>query len=168
MFVLVASTSGDQMDRRDTVLALLALGAAPLAAEAQQAAKVARIGYLSPNLASSPHLRDAFLQGLRDLSYVEGRNLVIEYRYAEGKRERLPTLAAELVALKVDVIVTEGSTLAARVAKEATRTIPIVFAGVGDPVESGLVTSLARPGGNGTGLSSLGPELVGKRLELLK
>jgi putative ABC transport system substrate-binding protein len=155
------------MDRRDTVLALLALGAAPLAAEAQQAAKVARIGYLSSNLAASPHLHDAFRQGLRDLGYVEGRNLVIEYRDAEGKVERLPALAAELVALKVDVIVT-GSTLAARVAKQATRTIPIVLAGVGDPVESELVTSLARPGGNVTGLSTLNAELVGKRLELLK
>ena len=96
------------MDRRDTVLALLALGAAPLAAEAQQAAKVARIGYLSPNLAANPHLREAFRQGLRDLGYVEGRNVVIEYRDAEGKLERLPALAAELVALKVDVIVTVG------------------------------------------------------------
>jgi putative tryptophan/tyrosine transport system substrate-binding protein len=156
------------MDRRDTVLALLALGAAPLAAEAQQAAKVARIGYLSPNLAASPHLRNAFLQGLRDLGYVVGRTVVIEYRYAEGKRERLPTLAAELVALKVDVIVVDGSTQAALTAMQATKTIPIVFTSVGDPVESGLVTSLARPGGNVTGLSSLGPELVGKRLELLK
>ena len=155
------------MDRRDTVLALLALGAAPLAAEAQQAAKVARIGYLSPNLASSPHLRDAFLQGLRDLGYGEGRNIVIEYRDAEGKRERLPALAAELVALKVDVILAEGGTLGPRVAMQATTTIPIVFA-AGDPVGSGLVTSLARPGGNVTGLSALGPELVGKRLELLK
>jgi putative tryptophan/tyrosine transport system substrate-binding protein len=160
------------MDRRDTVLALLALGAAPLAAEAQQAAKVARIGYLSPNLASSPHLRDAFLQGLRDLGYVEGRNLVIEYRDAEGKFERLPALAAdlaaELVALKVDVIFVGGGTRVTLAAMQATKTIPIVFTGVGDPVESGLVTSLARPGGNVTGLSSLGPELVGKRLELLK
>jgi putative tryptophan/tyrosine transport system substrate-binding protein len=156
------------MDRRDTVLALLALGAAPFAAEAQQAAKVARIGYLGSNVAANPHLPEAFRQGLRDLGYVEGRNLVIEFRDAEGKPERYPALAAELVALKVDVIVTGGSTLAARVAKQATRTIPIVFTGVGDPVESGLVTSLARPGGNVTGLSSLGPELVGKRLELLK
>src|SRR5438093_11297859 len=88
--------AGDQMDRRDTVLALLALGAAPLAAEAQQAAKVPRIGYLSTNLAANPHLREAFRQGLRDLGYVEGRNLVIEYRGAEGKLERLPSLAAEL------------------------------------------------------------------------
>src|SRR6266487_5108769 len=110
------------MDRRDTVLALLALGAAPFAAEAQQAAKVARIGHLSPNLAASPHLRDAFLQGLRDLGYVEGRNVVIEYRDAEGKLERLPALAAELVALKVDVIVAPN-TPAALAAKQVTRTI---------------------------------------------
>jgi len=156
------------MDRRDTVLALLALGAAPLAAEAQQAAKVARIGYLSSSLASSPRLRDAFLQGLRDLGYVEGRNVVIEYRDAEGKVERVPALAAELVALKVDVIFVGGSTRVTLAAMQATKTIPIVFTSVGDPLESGLVTSLARPGGNVTGLSSLGPELVGKRLELLK
>ncbi len=155
------------MDRRDTVLALLALGAAPLAAEAQQAAKVARIGYLSTNLAASPHLRDAFLQGLRDLGYVEGRNVVIEYRDAERKPERFPALAAELVALKVDVIVASG-TLAALAAKQATSTLPIVFSPAGDPVGSGLVTSLARPGGNVTGLSAFAPELVGKRLELLK
>jgi len=151
---------------------IVALGAgaltAPLSSFAQQAAKVARIGYLSPNLAASPHLRDAFLQGLRDLGYVEGRNVVIEYRDAEGKRERLDALAAELVALKVDVILAEGGTLGPRVAMQATRTIPIVFAGAGDPVGSGLVTSLARPGGNVTGLSSLNAELVGKRLELLK
>jgi putative ABC transport system substrate-binding protein len=155
------------MDRRDTVLALLALGTAPLAAEAQQAAKIARIGYLSTNLAASPHLREAFRQGLRDLGYVEGRNVVIEYRSAEGKPERVPALAAELVALKVDLIVTAGSTLVTLAAMQATKTIPIVFTGVGDPVTSGLVTSLARPGGNVTGLSGLGPELVGKRLEQL-
>jgi putative ABC transport system substrate-binding protein len=155
------------MDRRDTVLALLALGAAPFAAEAQQAAKVARIGYLSTNLAASPNRPEAFRQGLRDLGYVEGRNLVIEYRYAEGKVEQLPALAAELVALKVDVIVASG-TLAALAAKQATSTLPIVFSPAGDPVGSGLVTSLARPGGNVTGLSAFAPELVGKRLELLK
>src|SRR5438552_15526273 len=156
------------MDRRDTVLALLALGAAPLAAEAQQAAKVARIGYLSSSLASSPRLRDAFLQGLRDLGYVEGRNVVIEYRAAEGKVERLTALAAELVALKVDVIFAPG-TPHALAAKQATRTVPIVVTGVSDPVTDGLVTSLARPGGNVTGLSLLATlELVGKRLELLK
>jgi putative ABC transport system substrate-binding protein len=155
------------MDRRDTVFALLALGAAPFAAEAQQAAKVTRIGYLSSNLAATPHRPEAFRQGLRDLGYVEGRNLVIEYRDAEGKVERLPALAAELVALKVDVIVTDGGTVTALAAQQATRTVPIVFAGVGDPVTSGLVTNLARPGGNVTGMSTLTPELVGKRLELL-
>jgi putative ABC transport system substrate-binding protein len=155
------------MDRRDTVLALLALGATPFAAEAQQAAKIARIGYLSPNLAATPHLPEAFRQGLRDLGYVEGRNVVIEYRDAAGKPERYPALAAELVALKVDVIVTGGGTGAPLAAKQATRTLPIVFAAAADPVGSGLVTSLARPGGNVTGLSVVGPELVGKRLELL-
>jgi putative ABC transport system substrate-binding protein len=155
------------MDRRDTVLALLALGAAPLAAEAQQAAKVARIGYLSADRAANPHLQEAFGQGLREFGYIEGRNLVIEYRDAEGKLERFPALAAELVALKVDVIVASG-TLAALAAKQATRTLPIVFSPAADPVASGLVTSLARPGGNVTGLSLLYSELVGKWLEQLK
>jgi putative tryptophan/tyrosine transport system substrate-binding protein len=142
--------------------------AAPVAVEAQQAAKIARIGWLSGSVAANPHLREAFLQGLRDLGYVEGRNVVIEYRSAEGKVERLPALAAELVALKVDVIVTGGGTHAPLAAKQATRTLPIVFAGAGDPVGSGLVTSLARPGGNVTGLSLLTSELVGKCLEQLK
>jgi putative ABC transport system substrate-binding protein len=154
------------MDRRDTVLALLAFGAAPFAAEAQPA-KIARIGYLTTSTAANPHLREAFRQGLRDLGYVEGRNLVIEYRDAEGKIERLPALAAELVALKVDVIFVGGGTRVTLAAMQATKTIPIVFTGVGDPVTSGLVTNLARPGGNVTGLSGLGPELVGKRLEQL-
>jgi putative ABC transport system substrate-binding protein len=156
------------MDRRDTVLALLAIGARPLAADAQQAAKVARIGYLSAGITSEPQLRDAFVRGLRDLGYVEGRNVLIEYRSAEGKLERVPALAAELVALKVDVIFVAGGTRVTLTAMEATKTIPIIFTNVGDPVESGLVTNLARPGGNVTGFSSLGPELVGKRLELLK
>jgi putative ABC transport system substrate-binding protein len=141
--------------------------AAPLAVEAQQAAKVPRIGYLASSLATNPHLPEAFRQGLRDLGYVEGRNLVIEYRDAEGKLERLPALAAELVALKVDVIVA-AATRHAVGAKQATTTIPIVFATAVDPVTSGLVTSLARPGGNVTGLSALIPELVGKCLEQLK
>jgi len=140
----------------------------PLAAEAQQAAKVPRIGYLAPNLAANPHRLEAFLQGLRDLGYVEGRNLVMEYRSAEGKPERLPALAAELVALKVDVLVAPASTLAALAAKQATGTLPIVFIGAADPVTSGLVTSLARPGGNVTGLSLLFPELVVKCQEQLK
>jgi putative ABC transport system substrate-binding protein len=155
------------MERR-AFMAMLTGGivAAPLAAEAQQAGKVARIGYLSPNLAASPHTHEAFRQGLRDLGYVEGRNLVIEYRDAEGKFERLPALAADLVALNVDVIVAPN-TVGVLAAKQATRTLPIVFATAGDPVTSGLVTSLARPGGNVTGLSLLAPELVGKCLELL-
>jgi len=134
--------------------------------KAQQAAKIARIGYLAGNLAAAPRLEEALRQGLRDLGYVEGRNVVIEIRDAEGKPERLPALAAELVALKVDVIVAPN-TPQALAAKQATRTLPIVFSFVADPVASGLVTSLARPGGNVTGLSSLSPELVGKRLELL-
>jgi len=142
--------------------------AAPLAAEAQQAGKVARLGYLvAASLATSPHLHEAFRQGLRDIGYVEGRNLAIEYRSAEGRFERFPALAAELVALKVDVIVAVNPQ-AALAAKQATKTLPVVFIGVGDPVTDGLVTSLARPEGNVTGLSlSPSPELVGKRLQLL-
>jgi putative ABC transport system substrate-binding protein len=157
------------MERR-TFMAMLTGGlvAAPLAAEAQQAAKVARIGYLANNVAANPHGLEAFRQGLRDLGYVEGRNVVIEYRDAEGKPERLPALAAELVALKVDVILV-GGTPTALAAKQATRTLPIVFTAATDPVTDGLVTSLARPGGNVTGLStSAALEIVGKRLELLK
>ncbi len=154
---------------RRTFLGTLAgsLLALPLTAEGQQAAKIARIGFLSGSLAANPHLPEAFRQGLRDLGYVEGRNVVIEYRDAEGKLERLPALAAELVALKVDVIVTSGGMPAALAAKQATRTVPIVFAAHADPVGSGIVTSLARPGGNVTGLSILSLELVGKCLEQL-
>ena len=152
---------------RLALVVAISILAVPLAAEAQPAAKVPRIGYLSGNLAPGLHLREAFLQGLRDLGYVEGRNIVIEYRDAEGKLERLPGLAADLVALKVDVIAVT-STPAALAAKNATRTIPIVFTWAADPVRSGLVTSLGRPGGNVTGLSVLFTELVGKRLELLK
>jgi putative ABC transport system substrate-binding protein len=156
------------MDRRRFLLTSLAGAlAAPLAGEAQQADKIARIGYLSLDLATSANLREAFLQGLRDLGYVEGRNVAIEYRDAEGKPERLPALAAELVALKVDVIFAAG-TPHALAAQQATRTLPIVFAAA-DAVTGGLVTSLARPGGNVTGVSVLTQEeLVGKRLELLK
>jgi ABC-type uncharacterized transport system substrate-binding protein len=155
------------VDRRAFLAGSAALLAAPLAAGAQPAATVARVGWLGANRAAIPHLHEAFRQGLRDLGYVEGRNLAIEYRDAEGKLERLPARAAELVALKVDVIVAP-TTPAALAAKEATRTLPIVFAGAADPVTSGLVTSLARPGGNVTGLSLLAPELVGKCLEKLK
>ena len=137
-------------------------------AEAQQPKKVPRIGFLGANFPSTnPARYEAFRQGLRELGYVEGKNIVIEWRWAEGKTERLPDLAAELVRLKVDVIVTAGPAVT-RIAKEATTSIPIVMPQGGDPVGSGFVASLARPGGNITGLSSLSPELSGKRLELLK
>jgi putative ABC transport system substrate-binding protein len=137
-------------------------------AQAQQPTKIPRIGYLSLNSPSTNPARiEAFRQGLRELGYVEGKNISIEYRYAEGNLARLPALAAELVRLKVEVIVT-SSPSPTRAAKEATVTIPIVFAQDGDPVASGFVASLARPGGNITGLSTLAPELSGKRLELLK
>jgi putative tryptophan/tyrosine transport system substrate-binding protein len=135
-------------------------------AEAQQAKKIPRIGLLVPS-SSDFTRKDAFLQGLRDLGYVEGKNIAIEYRYTKGELNRLPDLAAELVRLNVDVIVTAAIS-SVRAAKKATGTIPIVFASVGDAVESGLVSSLARPGGNATGLTFLAPELDGKRLELLK
>jgi ABC-type uncharacterized transport system substrate-binding protein len=152
--------------RRGFIALVGGIVVAPIAVGAQQAAKLARIGYLSPNLATNPHMNEAFLQGLRDLGYVEGRNLAIEFRDAEGKPERFPALAAELVSLQVDVIVV-GSTIAALAAKQATKTLPIVFAAAGDPIASGLIASLARPGANVTGLSLLAPELIGKRLELL-
>src|SRR5262245_8041454 len=148
-------------------LLALSLTLVPLVGEGQRAAKVARIGYLSSDRAVGAHLIEAFRQGLRDLGYVEGHNVVIEYRDAERKYERLPALAAELVALKVDVIVAP-TTPSALAAKQVTKTIPIFFTVAGDPVTSGLVTSLARPGGNVTGLSVLRPDLVGKCLELLK
>ena len=137
---------------------------APLAAPAQQ---TARIGYLALNLDVNPRYPDAFRQGLRDLGYVERRNLVIEYRDAEGKPERLAAGAAELVALKVDVIMAPG-TLAALAVRRATSTIPIVVPTIGDPVGDELVKSLARPGGNLTGLSNLSPDLIGKCMQLLK
>ena len=162
------------MISRRRFLTGVAIGLAPMGApahaqeyKAQQAAKIARIGSLATERVSNPHLTEAFRQGLRDLGYVEGRNVVIEIRDAEGKYERLPALAAELVALKVDVILV-GSTPTALAAKQATKTLPIVFVSVADPVASGLVTSLARPGGNTTGLATLIPELVGKCLEQLK
>jgi putative ABC transport system substrate-binding protein len=158
------------MERR-TFLALVLgslLAAHLTAAEAQQAGKVPRIGHLSGNSDSANVARiEALRQGLLELGYVEGKNIVIEWRSAEGTLDRLPALAAELVRLKVDVIVTGGSPTT-RAAKEATVTIPIVMAQDGDPVGNGFVASLARPGGNITGLSSLFSELSGKRLELLK
>ena len=156
--------------KRRTFLGMIASGllAAPLAAEAQPAGKVYRIGVLE---STSPALNAAnlaaFQQELRELGYVERQNYAIEYRSADGRLERFPDLAAELVRLKVDLIVTRGTT-GALAAKNATRTIPIVMATSGDPVAAGLVASLARPGGNVTGLSSINAELVGKRLGFLK
>jgi putative ABC transport system substrate-binding protein len=152
---------------RAVLAAALALGllAAPLAASAQQPpGKTARIGFLGD---VPPFLDEAFRQGLRELGYVEGQNIAIEYRSSEWKFERLPGLAAELVRLKVDVIVA-ANTRATEAAKQATSTIPIVFTVSGDPVAEGLVASLARPGGNLTGLATISPELVGKQLEMLK
>jgi putative tryptophan/tyrosine transport system substrate-binding protein len=137
-------------------------------AEAQQPTKNPRIGFLTGTKPAAVAARvAAFQQGLREMGYVEGKNIVVEYRYAEGDADRERELAAELVRLKVDVIVTTGPTVT-RSVKEATVMIPIVMAQDGDPVASGFVTSLARPGGNITGLSSLAPEISGKRLELLK
>jgi len=142
--------------------------ALPLAVGAQQAGKVYRIAFLgasSPALESGPIA--AFRQGLRELGYIEGQNIAIEYRWAEGQYDRYPAFVAEAVALKVDVIVTEG-TPAAIAARDGTRTVPIVMAVIGDPVAAGVVSSVARPGGNITGSSSMSPEIDAKRLELLK
>jgi len=148
----------------------LSLLAAPLAADAQQAGKVPRIGFLGVTSPSDrPSHLDAFRQRLRELGWVEGQNIVIDYRYAEGRVDRLPDLAAELVRLKVDLIVASAGTQAATAAKNATETIPIVMIYVRDPVGNGLIASLARPGGNVTGVSgSAGLELFAKQLELLK
>jgi len=151
---------------RLTLCAMLFALCYPVAA--QQTTKIPRIGRLGGASLSTQLARiEAFRQGLRELGYVEGKNIVIEWRYAEAKFDRLPALAAELVRLKVDVIVTAGP-IPTRAAKEATTTIPIVMAADPDPVGNGFVASLAGPGGNITGLSTLAPELSGKRLELLK
>jgi putative tryptophan/tyrosine transport system substrate-binding protein len=149
-----------------TLSALLLAHSFPAAA--QQPAKVSRIGYLAASDAARESARaEGIRLALRELGYLEGQNIAIEYRYAEGKRDRFPELAAELVRLKVDIIVAAGGTVEA--AKNASKTIPIVMTGTGlDPVEAGVVESLARPGGNVTGITNLGGELGGKRLELLK
>src|ERR1700752_3535968 len=149
------------------VVALTMCGAR---AEAQQPKKVSLIGYLSSFDAADESTRsEAIRLRLRELGYMEGQNIAIEYRYSEGKVDRLPELAAELVRLKVDVIVAAGGVSLIRAAKNATKTIPIAMTGVGgDPVEAGLVESIARPGGNVTGITNLTRELGGKRLELLK
>jgi len=156
-----------KITRRAFCSMLLAL---PFPARAQQPKKVSRIGYLSNTNAASESARsEAIRLALRERGYIEGQNIGIEYRYAEGKSDRFPVLAAELVRLKVDIIVVAGGTGPVRAAKNATKTIPIVMMGGGsDPVEEGLVDSLARPGGNVTGITNLSRELGGKRLELLK
>ena len=163
---------GEVMNNRRKLLVTLGAGAlafaAPPGSFGQQQGKVWRVGFLSPTSASfsSPYT-DAFLKGMRDLGYVEGKNLVVEWRFADGKLERLPDLAAELVQLKVDIIVTAGAT-AISAAQKATTTIPIVMASTGDPVGSGFVKSLARPGGNITGLSNMAGDIAAKFIELLR
>ena len=152
-----------------SILLLVVLLAVAVISEAQQAGKVPRIGILAPGSSAFPTsaYHDSFRQGLRELGYIEGKNIFIEIRYAEGKQDRLSDIATELVKLKVDVIVT-ATRPGVLAAKNATSAIPIVFAAVGDPVRAGLVSSLARHGGNITGLSIIETELFGKRLELLK
>src|SRR5215831_6513069 len=164
----------NQLKRREFILALRGAAASyvswPLAARAQQPAKVARIGCLVTGALESPEARamvGAFREGLRERGYVEGQNIVIEYRSAGGSIERFPRLTDELASLKLDLILAPN-TPAARAAQQTTSTIPIVVAAMGDPVGDGLVVSLARPGGNITGLTFLGPELASKRLDLLK
>ena len=157
------------MAKKTIVVFLVSLALASLhLAQAQQPKKVPRIGHLTPvSLSAMASRYEAFRQGLRELSYVEGKNIVIDWRSGDGKLDRLLALAAGLVRLKVDVIVTAGPA-ATRAAKEATSTIPIVMAQDPDPVGNGFVASLARPGGNITGLSTLAPELSGKRVEILR
>src|SRR5436190_19002981 len=164
-----APTCGDRMNRREALVALVAIGAVlrPIASFAQLRDRVWRVGFLSLDaVASRLRTTDAFLHGMRELGYVEGKNLIVEWRFADGKFERLPDLADELVQLKVDVIVAVASA-AIRAAQKATTTIPIVMATTGDPVGSGFVNSLARPGGNITGLSNMGGDTGAKLLDLL-
>ena len=158
----------ENLKRLELTVVTFVFVVAVAAAEAQQPTKVHRIGYVTgASLSANSGRHDAFRQGLRDLGYVEGKNIVIDWRSAEEKLDRLPSLAADLVRLKVDIIVTGGSS-STRAAKQATTAIPIVMAQDGDPVGSGFVASLAQPRGNITGLSALAPELNGKRLELLR
>jgi putative ABC transport system substrate-binding protein len=158
------------MRRREFIVGLGGAAAWPLAARAQQASKVPRIGFLGTPRFNSPDARlsrEALLQELRSLGYVAGQNIIIEYRTADGRIERLPELADDLVRMKVDLILA-GATPAGRAAQQATKTIPIVVSAMGDPVQDGLVASLAHPGGNITGNTFLGPELVPKRVALLR
>jgi putative tryptophan/tyrosine transport system substrate-binding protein len=156
------------MRRRDFITLLGGAAAWSFPARAQQAGKVYRIGFLGNSTAAlEANLVAPFRDGLRDLGYVEGQNILIEYRWAEGEYERFPALTAELIALKVDVIVTAGTPASLPVKKAAT-SIPLVMVVVGDPVATGLVASFGRPGGNITGLTSISSEIEGKRLELLR
>ena len=156
--------------RRSVIIALGATAlTAPLHVLAQQRGKIPRVGYLSPLTPSTDAVRsEAFQQGLRELGYVPGKTVAIEFRFAEGRLDRLPVLAGELVRLGVDVIVAAGGAPIALAARNATPSIPIVMTNVEDPLESGLIKSLAQPGGNVTGLTALIPQLSAKRLELLK
>jgi len=156
------------MKNRFSIFLIITLAVVSGTAHAQQPTKIPRIGFLgSPSPSANAARNEAFRQGLRELGYVEGKNIIVEWRFAEGKLDRVPALAAELVRLNVNVIVTGGSG-STRPANEATNTIPIVMAQDPDPVGNGFIASLARPGGNITGLSTLAPELSGKQLELLK
>jgi len=156
------------MKRREVITLLGGAAAAwPMAARAQQPGKTYRIGILSAGTAEVLELEVVFSDALRELGWIEGKNVILDYRYADNRLERLPELAADLVRLKVDVIMAIG-TLAPLAAKQTTTTIPIIMAAAGDPVASGLVTSLARPGGNVTGMSLMVPDVAGKRLELLR
>jgi putative ABC transport system substrate-binding protein len=165
----MGASTGGFMHRRAFLGSLTGLLARPLTAEAQPGGKLARIGFLSPANASDPRMQglvNAFRRGMTELGYVEGRTFAIESRWAEGRYDRLARLAAELVGLKVDVILAVAVP-AIRAAREATRAIPIVMASVVDPLATGLVTSLAHPGGNVTGLSNMAPDVAGKLLEIL-
>ena len=158
------------MRRREFITLISGAAVWPLAARAQQPVKVPRIGYIDPLSRSSlmgMGWVEAFRSGVHDLGYVEGKNIIIEYRWSEGKYDRLPGLAAELVHLGIDILVTYG-TPATRAAKQATTTVPIVMAISGDAIATGLIISLNRPGGNITGSTFFNPELCAKRLELIK
>src|SRR5258705_4829345 len=155
--------------KRNSALSLLAIYFLTIAANAvaQPSEKIGRLGFLGVNAVPSKAFIEAFRRGLTELGYVEGQNIIIEYRWAEGKSDRLPKLAAELVALKVDVIFAASAPVI-QATKNVTKTTPIVFEMLADPVSAGFVNSLAKPGGNLTGVAGLAPELGGKRLDLLK
>jgi putative tryptophan/tyrosine transport system substrate-binding protein len=155
------------VDRRTFLSALPGLLATPLAAEAQQAGKVPRVAFLTTTMPGSSPTTDAFRQGLRDLGYVEGQNIIIEWRWGHGSTERFPQFAAEVVKLNVDLIVAANDA-AGQAAQRATKTIPIVVAIIGDPVGGGFAASLAKPGGNITGLTVAGPDVAAKRLQIFK